>query len=373
MPDWSSSAEIQKDGTIFVKLLHALFGLYIWEWFVSLDFDWEFISGKKKFRWPMIFYFANRYSLFFAMIGVMIAFNITSEIDCQALYTFNQVSGDAAVGLASINLSIRTMAVWSQDKYITIFLILIILGHWSLILQGILVRAKWVPGVGCVLTSTNNTLLAATFIYSMAFDFIVLLLNAYKLGSFPRIRVSREKGGEQTMLGAVIGSMGGGRLANMIFQDGLIYFIIAFIANLLATIFMLLDLNSVMSVFFNAPAAVTCTIVACRVVRRLSNFTHQPASIFVTTTIPGIQNGCGLPNLASIKVENAHVHVQRVVLNPAKDSMNTTDTMDSGSDYLDYDDADKHGLPPAPPSSDGSDTNTRVELDADVEATAGLH
>lgn len=37
-----------------------------------------------------------------------IALNVRTEIDCQALYTFNQVFGNAAIGLASINLSIRT-------------------------------------------------------------------------------------------------------------------------------------------------------------------------------------------------------------------------------------------------------------------------
>ena len=25
-----------------------------WEWVVSLDFDWQYISGKKKFGWPMV-------------------------------------------------------------------------------------------------------------------------------------------------------------------------------------------------------------------------------------------------------------------------------------------------------------------------------
>lgn len=25
-----------------------------WEWFLSCDFDWDFISGRKPFRWPMV-------------------------------------------------------------------------------------------------------------------------------------------------------------------------------------------------------------------------------------------------------------------------------------------------------------------------------
>ena len=29
-------------------------GFQSWEWVMSLDFEWRFISGKKKFRWPMV-------------------------------------------------------------------------------------------------------------------------------------------------------------------------------------------------------------------------------------------------------------------------------------------------------------------------------
>ncbi|EDR06509.1 uncharacterized protein LACBIDRAFT_299963 [Laccaria bicolor S238N-H82] len=76
------------------------------------------------------------------------------------------------------------MAIWSQNKYIISLLILITLGHWSLILQGIQLKATWVDGVGCAITQTNNTILAATFIYSMCFDLIILLLNTYKLLNF---------------------------------------------------------------------------------------------------------------------------------------------------------------------------------------------
>ncbi|KAF9010226.1 hypothetical protein BDQ17DRAFT_1421472 [Cyathus striatus] len=265
MPDWQSPVELQKEADVFTKFMHALLGLYIYEWFLSLDFDFDFLSGKKRFRWPMIFYFANRYLLLFAMIGIAVALDSTSEIDCQTLYTFNQLAGDAAVGLASINLSIRTMAVWSQNRYIIGFLVLIILGHWSLILQGVQLTAVWIPGTGCAITKTNNKILVAIFIYSMCFDLTVLLLNVYKL-----VGLNAKNGG----------SLGTSRLAKMIFSDGLIFFIIAFLANLIATIFMVLNLNQLMSVIFNVPAAVFSTIVACRAVRRLTNFTNQGPEIY---------------------------------------------------------------------------------------------
>ena len=42
-------------------------------------------------------------------------------------------------------------------------------------------QAQWVEGSGCIITSTNNTILAAIFIYSMCFDLLVIVLNMYKL------------------------------------------------------------------------------------------------------------------------------------------------------------------------------------------------
>lgn len=131
-----------------------------YEWFISLEFDWDFVSGKKKFRWPLVSIAAeleggaclhwDSYSILLTVIcyslpwlgckfeepkppfwrtkkrctaqlhstrrGTLLVvvhffpalLMIRSEVDCQALYTFNQLAGDAAVGLASINLSIRT-------------------------------------------------------------------------------------------------------------------------------------------------------------------------------------------------------------------------------------------------------------------------
>ncbi|PBK67443.1 hypothetical protein ARMSODRAFT_888799 [Armillaria solidipes] len=261
MPDWKSQSEIILDNEVFIKLMHVLLGVYVWEFFVSISFDWDFMSGRKKFRWPMIFYFCNRYLLLFALVGIAIALNITQEVNCQALYTFNQLAGNAAVGLASINLSLRTIAVYAQSKILIVALIIVILGHWSLILQGVLVKAEWIPETEtCVITSANNTVLAATFIYSMVFDFVILMLNTYKL-------VGRR------------GPSGGSQLTRMLFSDGLVYFIIAFLSNLIATVFMCLNLNAIMSVIFNVPAAIGSTIVACRAVRRLNKFYHRGAEV----------------------------------------------------------------------------------------------
>lgn len=74
-------------------------------------------------------------------------------------------------------------------------------------LTGILIKAAWVPGTGYTIMETDNTLLAATFIYTMAFDFTVLLLNAWKL-------VIPLNGRKQS------------RIMQLILHDGLIFIII---------------------------------------------------------------------------------------------------------------------------------------------------
>ena len=120
------------------------------------------------------------------------------------------------------------MAIWSQNRWIIGFLILLILGHWSLILQGVLLKAMWSPeSGGCVILQTNNTVLAATFIYSMAFDLIVLSLSAFRLIASGLARPSL--GGTKSSLAATTNPTveRGSRLGRLIFKDGLIYFLIA--------------------------------------------------------------------------------------------------------------------------------------------------
>jgi hypothetical protein len=79
---------------------------------------------------------------------------------------------------------------------------------------GVLLKAAWVQD-GCVIIYTNSKILAASFIYGMAFDFIVLCLTGWKL-AFP--------------------SGGRSRLVTLIFGDGLIYFLVAYVKHYFASL-----------------------------------------------------------------------------------------------------------------------------------------
>lgn len=69
-------------------------------------------------------------------------------------------------------------------------------------------QAAWFPGQGCVITSTGNKVFAAQFIYTMCFDFIVLVLATFRLAG-PQ--------GTRSQIG------------QLLVRDGLAYFVIAYV------------------------------------------------------------------------------------------------------------------------------------------------
>ncbi|KAL0066711.1 hypothetical protein AAF712_006316 [Marasmius tenuissimus] len=144
------------------------------------------------------------------------------------------------------------MAVWA-NTYISIGLVVIILGQFGIIIRSMFnVKAAYIDGAGCATTSIESEIFAAMYIYTMGVDFIVLVLTAYK-----------------TYINRKIARSG---LVTLLFKDGLAYFAIAFLMNLIAVIFSLLDLNPVMALIADIPATTFATIAACRVVRRLNTY-----------------------------------------------------------------------------------------------------
>ncbi|KAI0786292.1 hypothetical protein C8Q75DRAFT_721656 [Abortiporus biennis] len=216
-----------------------------WEFVCSLDFDFEYFRGKRKFKWPIAFYFLNRYIALFAAIAF--------STDCAAWYAFLSVSANMCQGLASINLSIRTMAIWNRQKAIVIPLCMLIFGHWTIIILSLSTRRS-----ACELNFSNEVrgFYLTFFVYSMLFDFIVLTLSAIKLtqfsDSFKNYRNSK--------------------LAQLLFRDGLVYFIAAVLSNVVATVFGFLNLNMILSLMCSVPSVISCTIAATRAVRNLARY-----------------------------------------------------------------------------------------------------
>lgn len=42
------------DVDAFQKIIFAFFGLYIWEMFMTIDFEWSLLTRRRVFHWPLV-------------------------------------------------------------------------------------------------------------------------------------------------------------------------------------------------------------------------------------------------------------------------------------------------------------------------------
>ncbi|KAL0567060.1 hypothetical protein V5O48_014933 [Marasmius crinis-equi] len=176
-----------------------------------------FLLGREKFRWPLVFYFYGRYAMLIGLIGFVVALDVREPTDCQALYQVLQVLGNSALGVASINLALRTVAVWTGNRYIIVGLAIIIMGQFAIIIRSMFnTKSLFAPGSGCVTVSIESHIFAAMYTYTMGVDLIVLLLTAYKI----LVNLRNSQSG----------------LVKLLLKGGIAYFAVAFIGNLAAVV-----------------------------------------------------------------------------------------------------------------------------------------
>ncbi|KAG9035957.1 hypothetical protein FRB95_010165 [Tulasnella sp. JGI-2019a] len=287
MTNWNDPETLLSEAVIYNKITIAFLGLFAWEVVVTSWFDWSVISRARAFKWPMILYWVSKYSMFLADVGVIVANNYTLELNCQALFTFNALMGNIAIGAASSLLMLRTIAVWSRNKWVMWPIVVCALAQYGILLHGcVTVSASWSDVQGtCAVKSVPAINLKVLYLYTMCFDLGVLILTTIGLYRLP--------GRPGTS---------GNRLWALLFKDGLIFFLTAFGSNLVAVVFVLADLNPLMNIITSVPAANITSIVACRLFVRLSTYND---------IAPGSQTTVGRPVTTANKGINPGLSVRK--------------------------------------------------------------
>jgi len=266
MPHWTAPPEIVKDADVLQKLSLVMLGLCSWEIIVLLPFDWSFITRKREARWPSFFYFYCRYSLWIAVIGINTAINVRTKVNCQALYTSTQFAGNTSIGSASTLLVLRTIAVWNHSLIVTVPLLIASLGQWGILFYAIAaVRSSWNDAAGaCAVKSVSSLSLELVYLYTLLLDLVTLLLTTIKLMMSPN-RSS---------------------LWHLLFRQGVVYFVVTCITNVITTVFLLLNLNQIMNLVYCIPAMIITSIVACRSFISLTTFLKRDVCVHNVTTHP---------------------------------------------------------------------------------------
>ncbi|KAG8950549.1 hypothetical protein FRC04_007368 [Tulasnella sp. 424] len=273
MTQWKDPSQVAYHAKVFCQVLLVLIGFYGWEVLCGLSFDVmiikKLLNRELKRSSPTVVYFFCKYGTLIAIIGLNITNNVTDNLPCQVFYTNNQFWGNVAIGGASTLLMFRSLRTyyakaqlpipgsrkqrwtWRTLPKVKLLLYIGSAGQWAILLYNVTTvkSAKAPDGSSCVVTDTDPILLMVLYCYTMAFDFLVLVVCAIGL-----IRIPSPES----------------RIWRLVCYDAMLWCAVAFSANTIATVFIVLRLNPIMEVMFAVPACVLSAVVACRSFRRLN-------------------------------------------------------------------------------------------------------
>ncbi|KAF8269592.1 hypothetical protein EI94DRAFT_1799011 [Lactarius quietus] len=257
MVNFHDPAVIKADYFSLVNFIHCIVGVFIWDFFSTLDFEWDYIVGKRKFRWTLLLYSISRLGALGNGISNLVGFNVAHPINCQQWITFTLIMAYTSFACASGLIALRVIAIWRRNYLVMALTIGMWLTNVGFLLYGIVtVRSTWEGG--CVLENTfqsrdNITVTVATDIALL----ILMLVGLIRSGS------------RQTNQG----------IFRHLYVQGLIWLLAATIGELPAAIFINLDLNDPFNLMFQNFAFYTMLICATRMYRALLNY-HMDVETF---------------------------------------------------------------------------------------------
>lgn len=278
MTNFHDPKVVRADGVAFVKLLYIVGGIYIWEFFSSLWFEWQIITRKRGHHWSIWLYSGCRFSALFAITALLVGFNVTTPINCRAWLNFVLIFTYLAFAFASALIILHIVAIWER---------------------------KWVP---CTLAITTWTINISFYIRNIIQSKAIWVNRELKaeLSSCLVIRTNRNTiltvltlGENLILLSLMFSGLRRYRDVEMnglwcfIHHQGLLWLALVIVAELPATIFLILNLNGYFNQMFQMPkheypmyevhalwltnlcTVVIMTIGASRIYRSLSEYTRM--------------------------------------------------------------------------------------------------
>jgi hypothetical protein len=255
MVDFQNPAVIEKDFLAVVKLWHLVDGIFLWEFFITLDYEWSIIRGHRPYRWTIWIYSLARVCTLISVILNMLAFDSSTPINCQLWVIFELIFASLAFAAASILIVLRIIAIWNGNRIAVAIAICAWNANVAFLIHNITrLHAAWVPTQSvCVVLNTESTRKNVTA--TLVTD-VVLLLTM--LVGLLRMRLHGN-----SMFG----------LAEILWRQGLIWLFLATVAEVTPAVFIGLNLNGPFNLMFQTPALIGMSIAATRMYRSLTDFT----------------------------------------------------------------------------------------------------
>lgn len=104
----------------FMKVLHTFAGVYLWEYFMTLDFEWEVYTGRRQWRWSFLVYISARVLALSCIVVSLVGFNVTREFNCTLWFRSVLSMAWLAACSASFLLVLRGIAIWGRETWAVI-------------------------------------------------------------------------------------------------------------------------------------------------------------------------------------------------------------------------------------------------------------
>ncbi|KAI0062705.1 hypothetical protein BV25DRAFT_1825221 [Artomyces pyxidatus] len=224
MVNWNDPAIVARDYAGLVNSVHAVGGLYIWEFFVTLDFDWDIIRGRRKYPYTFPLYLGCRLSGISAIVALFVGFDASSKIDCQVWVVFVFLLAYLSFVFASALIVLRIVAIWEKNRLITAIAVVTWLTNTAFYIHSVIVtQAAWNEDAGfCLVLHTARS--RDNVLVTLATDTVLLLLTLFGLLRW------RNAG------------MAGG-IWRLLYTQGLLWIVVVTLGEVPAAVFILLNLN----------------------------------------------------------------------------------------------------------------------------------
>lgn len=269
MVNFHDPGVILQDSLSVVKLWHTIDGLFIWEFFITLEYELSVLRRRRPYQWPIWIYSLTRACTLIAVILNMLGFDASSPINCHLWIIFELIFAYSAFAAASLLIVLRILAIWDGNKIAVSIAMSAWLTNVAFLIHDITkLRATWVPvpGVCAVLnieSSKNTVILTLVTDVVLCLTMLVGLLRLRQPGT--------------TMVA----------LWNFLWRQGLIWVFLATVVQIVPTVFISLNLNDPFDIMFQTPSLIVMSIAATRMYRSLTDFTSTSGLLDSTQTRSG--------------------------------------------------------------------------------------
>ncbi|KAF8273282.1 hypothetical protein EI94DRAFT_1297673 [Lactarius quietus] len=171
---WQNPVRILEDYVVFIKFIHVLGGVYIWEFVSNLDFEYSILTGKRKLTWTSPLYLGCRWSSLSLVIVQFIGLDTSYEINCQGVVFLTFTFAYLSLMFASALISLRVIALWEHNKIIVAVTLASWLANIAIYVYSTVTSRGYRTGSECAIQDTYHSRIS--IFSTLASDFLLLTL-----------------------------------------------------------------------------------------------------------------------------------------------------------------------------------------------------